>query len=241
MDDHGYQLTNKQTMGRILIVEDDERLRSALQLALREQGFSVTGVGDADSGLKRARGDDPDLVLVDIMLPGASGLDLCRSIRQTSSVPIIIVTARDDSHDVVAGLEAGADDYVTKPFVTQELAARIRALLRRTRSVPYQSESMDFGQLVIYPEQGRVMRSGEELALTRTEFMLLCELAQNPMRVMSRDTLLTNVWGYDYFGDGRVVDAHVRRLRKKIEPDPSEPRYVTTVRGLGYRFEPPET
>jgi DNA-binding response OmpR family regulator len=232
-------LTSTQTMGRILIVEDDDRLRSALKLALREHGFSVSGVGDADSGLRLLATEDPDLVLVDIMLPGASGLDLCRNIRNSSNVPIIIVTARDDSHDVVAGLEAGADDYVTKPFVMPELAARIRALLRRTRFTQVQDESMDFGDLIIYPEQGRVERHGEDVSLTRTEFMLLCELAQNPMKVLSRDVLLTRVWGYDYFGDGRVVDAHIRRLRKKIESDPSDPSYVVTVRGLGYRFEPP--
>lgn len=226
-------------MGRILIVEDDDRLRSALKLALREHGFAVSGVGDADSGLRLLAKEDPDLVLVDIMLPGASGLDLCRNIRTDSNVPIIIITARDDSHDVVAGLEAGADDYVTKPFVMPELAARIRALLRRTRFTPEQEESLSYGELVIYPEQGRVEHHGEDVSLTRTEFMLLCELAQNPMKVLSRDILLTNVWGYDYFGDGRVVDAHIRRLRKKIEADPSNPTFVVTVRGLGYRFEPP--
>ena len=232
-------MTSTQTLGRILIVEDDDRLRSALKLALKEQGFSVSGVGDAASGLQQVVSEEPDLVLVDIMLPGASGLDLCRDIRQGSNVPIIIITARDDSHDVVAGLEAGADDYVTKPFVMPELAARIRALLRRTRFEPEQDTSLDFGDLIIYPEQGRVECRGEEVSLTRTEFMLLCELAQNPMRVLSRDVLLTNVWGYNYFGDGRVVDAHIRRLRKKIESDPSDPGLVVTVRGLGYRFEPP--
>lgn len=223
----------------ILIVEDDDRLRSALRLALNDEGFTVEEVGDADSGLERLTATRPDLVLVDIMLPGASGLDLCRSIRQTSNVPIIIVTARDDSHDVVAGLEAGADDYVTKPFVIKELAARIRALLRRTRLPEDDPPTMVFGDLVVAPEEGRVTRSGEEVLLTRIEFLLLCELARNPGRVMSRDLLLENVWGYDYFGDGRVVDAHVRRLRTKIEPDPSEPTHVVTVRGLGYRFETP--
>lgn len=173
------------------------------------------------------------------MLPGASGLDMCRSIRQSSNVPIIIITARDDSHDVVAGLEAGADDYVTKPFVIKELAARIRALLRRTRVSGDEPPTMEFGDLVIAPEQGRVTRGEEEVSLTRIEFLLLCELARRPNRVLSRDVLLENVWGYDYFGDGRVVDAHIRRLRKKIEPNPSEPSYVVTVRGLGYRFEIP--
>lgn len=226
-------------MGLILIVEDDDRLRSALRLALREEGFAVEDVGDSESALSRLTTTIPDLILIDIMLPGSSGLDLCRTVRQSSNVPIIIVTARDDSHDVVAGLEAGADDYVTKPFVMKELAARVRALLRRTRSAADEPGSMSYGDLVILPEEGRVTIGGEEISLTRTEFLLLCELAQSPRRVMSRDLLLANVWGYDYFGDGRVVDAHVRRLRKKIEPDPSEPVYVVTVRGLGYRFEPP--
>lgn len=231
--------TTTQALGLILVVEDDMRLRSALRLALREEGFAVEDVGDSESALHRLTTTVPDLILIDIMLPGSSGLDLCRTVRQSSNIPIIIVTARDDSHDVVAGLEAGADDYVTKPFVMKELAARVRALLRRTRDAASEPESMSYGDLVILPEQGRVTHGGEEISLTRTEFLLLCELAQSPRRVMSRDLLLANVWGYDYFGDGRVVDAHVRRLRKKIEPDPSDPTYVVTVRGLGYRFEPP--
>lgn len=229
----------EQSQGSILIVEDDDRLRSALRLALSDEGFAVDDVPDAASALSRLDVGDPDLVLVDIMLPRVSGLDLCRSIRQSSNVPIIIVTARDDSHDVVAGLESGADDYVTKPFVIKELAARIRALLRRARLPEDEPPAMVFGDLVISPEQGRVSRAGEEVPLTRTEFLLLCELAGSANRVLSRDVLLENVWGYDYFGDGRVVDAHVRRLRKKIEPDPSQPRFVVTVRGLGYRFEAP--
>lgn len=230
----------QQTLGLILIVEDDDRLRSALRLALRDEGFTVETAMDAESGMQRLTATDPDLVLVDIMLPGsANGFDLCRSIRQSSNVPIIVVTARDDSHDVVAGLEAGADDYVTKPFVIKELAARIRALLRRSRIAEEDGTAMEFGGMLISPEEGRVIIGGEEISLTRTEFLLLCELAQHPNRVMSRDVLLENVWGYDYFGDTRVVDAHVRRLRTKIEPDPSEPVYVVTVRGLGYRFEPP--
>ena len=227
-------------LGRILIVEDDDRLRGSLRLALKDEGFVVEDVPDAEGGLRRHQENPADLVLVDLMLPGASGLDLCRALRQSSNVPIIIVTARHDSHDVVAGLEAGADDYVTKPFVMKELAARIRALLRRIRSVDDPDECLVYGDLRIYPQQGRVTRQGEEVQLTRTEFLLLCELSQSPRRVLSRDILLTNVWGYQYFGDGRVVDVHIRRLRKKIEDDPSDPRFVVTVRGLGHRFEPPE-
>lgn len=228
-------------MGLLLIVEDDDRLRSALRLAMKDEGFDVEVVPDAESGLERLSSMDPDLILVDIMLPGANGLDFCRAVRQRSNVPIIVVTARDDSHDVVAGLEAGADDYVTKPFIVKELAARIRALLRRIRFTEADSDVMVFGDLVIAPEAGRASKDGEDLQLTRIEFLLLCELARSPNRVKSRDVLLENVWGYDYFGDGRVVDAHVRRLRKKIESNPSEPEFVVTVRGLGYRFETPES
>lgn len=223
----------------ILIVEDDEGVRRSLELALAEEGHAAKPVADAEAGFDAFQSLKPDLVLIDIMLPGESGLDLCRRLRQVSQVPIIMVTARDDSHDVVAGLEVGADDYVTKPFVFKELAARIRALLRRTRTPNEDGKPLRFGELVILRDQGRVTRGNEELSLTRTELLLLCELAGSPRRVFSREQLLANVWGYDYFGDGRVVDAHIRRLRKKIEPDPSDPTYVVTARGLGYRFEPP--
>lgn len=230
--------STNDTRETVLIVEDDRRLRDALTLALTDEGFAVTGVGDAESGLASFAEVAPDIVLVDLMLPGSSGLELTRELRRVSDVPVIIVTARDDSHDVVAGLESGADDYVTKPFVMKELAARIRALLRRTRRTVEPSDTLTFGDLAIHPSEGRVTRAGDDIALTKIEFLLLCELAQAPKRVLSRDILLANVWGYDYFGDGRVVDAHIRRLRTKIEDDPSNPERVVTVRGLGYRFEP---
>jgi DNA-binding response OmpR family regulator len=225
-------------LGRLLVVEDDERLRDALKLALRDEGYVVAVAADADSGYASFSSDLPDLVLIDVVLPGRSGLELCRQIRRAHQVPIIVITARDDSHDVVAGLESGADDYVTKPFVFKELAARIRALLRRTRMEEGGADRLEFADLVVIPEEGRVTVRGEDVALTRTEFLLLCELAQEHRRVLSRDRLLTNVWGYTYFGDGRVVDAHIRRLRKKIEPDPSDPTFIVTVRGLGYKFDP---
>lgn len=232
--------TTPAPQAHILIVEDDDSVRRALTLALRDEGHSVEAVGEGTSAMESFRARVPDLVLIDVMLPGSSGLDLCRTIRQTSQVPIIMVTARDDSHDVVAGLEAGADDYVTKPYVFKELAARIRAALRRTANVDDADGAMlRYPGIEISRDQGRVARDGVEIPLTRTELLLLCELAESPRRVFSRDQLLMNVWGYDYFGDGRVVDAHVRRLRKKIEPDPSNPTYVVTVRGLGYRFDPP--
>jgi DNA-binding response OmpR family regulator len=222
----------------VLVVEDDDRIRAALRLALGDEGYHVVDVPDAEAALLRLRETPPDLVLVDLMLPGMSGLDLCHQIRRSSDLPIIVVSARDDSHDVVAGLEAGADDYVTKPFVFKELAARIRALMRRTQGEMPGPARLRFGDLVVLVEEGTVLRNGEAIDLTRTEFLLLCELVDNPRRVLSREQLLTSVWGYDYFGDGRIVDAHIARLRKKIEPDPSAPAYVTTVRGLGYRFVP---
>lgn len=226
---------------RILVVEDDGRLRDALRLALEEEGYVVDGVADARAGMEAFAEKSPDLVLIDLVLPGGSGLDLCKELRREHDTPIIIITARDDSHDVVAGLESGADDYVTKPFVFKELSARIRALLRRFRMADDGAgqSRMVFGDLEILPDEGRVVRAGEEVALTRTEFLLLCELAGSNRRVLSRERLLDGVWGYTYFGDGRVVDAHIRRLRKKIEPDPSQPQYVLTVRGLGYKFDPP--
>ncbi|MCB0981152.1 MAG: response regulator transcription factor, partial [Ilumatobacter sp.] len=179
----------------------------------------------------------PDVVLIDIMLPGIDGFELCRSLRRNSDVPIVMVTARNDTHDVVAGLEAGADDYLTKPFAPKELSARIRALLRRIRPISPNHAKLTFGDLEIVPDEGKVTRAGEELHLTKTEFRLLCELAQNPGRVFSRESLLDKVWGYDYFGDGRLVDVHVRRLRTKVEADPANPRHVVTVRGLGYRLQ----
>lgn len=226
---------------RILIVEDDEGVRRSLGLALGDEGYDVVLTENAAEALAAFEAAAPDLMLVDVMLPGQNGLDLCRAIRQISMVPVIMVTARDDSHDVVAGLEAGADDYVTKPFVFKELTARIRALLRRIRvEGPGESTTMRFGDLEIARDEGRVSKSGENLSLTKIEFELLCELASSPKRVFSRDQLLSNVWGYDYFGDGRVVDAHIRRLRKKIEDEPSDPTLVLTVRGLGYKFMPPD-
>jgi DNA-binding response OmpR family regulator len=167
-----------------------------------------------------------------------SGFDLCRNLRRFSDVPIVVVTARSDTHDVVAGLEAGADDYLTKPFAPKELSARIRALLRRARPSAVGHSLLVFGDLEIVPDEGRVTLAGQELALTKTEFRLLCELAQDPGGVFSREVLLDRVWGYGYFGDGRLVDVHVRRLRTKVEVDPAHPRHIVTVRGLGYRLQP---
>ncbi|SOC50069.1 DNA-binding response regulator, OmpR family, contains REC and winged-helix (wHTH) domain [Blastococcus aggregatus] len=221
----------------VLIIEDDPRIRRILQMTLQREGLEVAEAESGEAGLEHLGERDFDVVLLDLMLPGKDGFEVCREIRRTSNVPIIMVTARGDSHDVVAGLEAGADDYVSKPFVAKELSARIRALARRTRS-PEPRVRISVGELEIAPHDGTVTRNGELVNLTRTEFRLLCELAEEPGRVLSREDLLQRVWGYDYFGDSRLVDVHVRRLRKKVEEDPGQPTVVTTVRGMGYRIPP---
>ncbi|MBG7603585.1 MAG: response regulator transcription factor [Actinobacteria bacterium] len=222
---------------RILAVEDDERIRSAVKLALEDEGWTVDEAESGEEAIEIFQRSNPNVVLIDIMLPGIDGFELCRSLRRTSDVPIVMVTARNDTHDVVAGLEAGADDYLTKPFAPKELSARIRALLRRARPSAHGHARLSFGDLELIPDEGKVLRDGEEVHLTKTEFRLLCELAESPGKVLSREALLDKVWGYDYFGDGRLVDVHVRRLRTKVEADPANPRHVVTVRGLGYRLQ----
>ncbi|MCY4069015.1 MAG: response regulator transcription factor [Acidimicrobiaceae bacterium] len=222
---------------RILTVEDDERIRTALRLALEDEGWEVEEVSAGEDALVAFDRAPADIVLVDIMLPGIDGFDICRAIRKSSDVPIVMITARSDTHDVVAGLEAGADDYLTKPFAPKELSARIRALLRRVRSSAGDSEIV-FDDLRILPDEGVVRVSGAEAQLTKTELRLLVELASSPGRVFSREVLLERVWDLGYFGDGRLVDVHVRRLRTKIEPDPANPRHVVTVRGRGYKLQP---
>ena len=229
---------------RLLTIEDDDDVRLMLKMVLEDEGYEISEAASAAAGLTRFVADEPDLVLIDLRLPDQSGFDVCRTIRQTSDVPIIIVSAQESSFDVVAGLEAGADDYVTKPFVPKELAARIRAHLRRVRggggANPTSNEATKyvFGDLDIRPDEGVARRGGVELQLTKTEFHLLCHFAKNVGRVFSREQLLEYVWGYDYLGDGRLVDAHIRRLRTKVEVDPANPHHIVTVRGLGYKFQP---
>jgi DNA-binding response OmpR family regulator len=222
----------------ILAVEDDERIRTAVRLALEDEGWDVEEAESGERALEVFGGGPFDVVLIDLMLPGIDGFELCRSLRRNSDVPIVMVTARTDTHDVVAGLEAGADDYLTKPFEPKELSARIRALLRRVRPSTPGHTHLRFGDLEVIPDEGVVRRDGVEVHLTKTEFRLLVELASSPGRVHSREHLLEKVWGYDYFGDGRLVDVHVRRLRTKVEADPAMPRHVVTVRGLGYKLQP---
>jgi len=223
---------------RILTVEDDERIRTAVKMALEDEGWEVVEAESGEQAIDAFSSQPTDVVLIDLMLPGIDGFELCRTIRRTSDVPILMVTARTDTHDVVAGLEAGADDYVTKPFQPKELSARIRALLRRARPAETGNPHLRFGDLEVIPAEGVVRSAGDEVHLTKTEFRLLCGLASAPGRVFSREQLLERVWGYDYFGDGRLVDVHVRRLRTKVEPDAANPRHVVTVRGLGYKLQP---
>ena len=222
---------------KILAVEDDGRIRAAVKLALEDEGWTVDEAASGEEAVILFLREPSDVVLIDIMLPGIDGFELCRTIRRSSDVPIVMVTARSDTHDVVAGLEAGADDYLTKPFAPKELSARIRALLRRARPSVAGQSKLTFGELEVMPEEGMILRAGQEVHLTKTEFRLICELAQNPGKVLSREQLLDQVWGYGYFGDGRLVDVHIRRLRTKVEDDPANPRHVVTVRGLGYRLQ----
>jgi len=222
----------------LLFIEDDDAIRLALSLALEDEGYSVRQAANGADGLSAFADGSCDLVLLDLRLPDMSGFEVCRAMRVKSIVPIIIITAQTDTVDMVAGLEAGADDYVTKPVVPKELAARIRALLRRVhlQDVPSAPASVTFGDIELRREQGIVLRGGEELSLTKTEFRLLCEFADHAGAVLSRDQLLERVWGYEYLGDSRLVDAHVRRLRVKIEEHADDPQLIVTARGVGYRL-----
>lgn len=221
-----------------LLVEDDARIRQSLALALDDEGFTVIQAVSGEDALQELESTDvgPDIVLLDVMMPGISGIEVCRRIRESSDVPIIMITARADTSDVILGLEAGADDYVTKPLVAAELAARIRALLRRSTADPTRGTGPILIQSVsIDAARGLVSRDGAAIHLTKTELRLLCELAAANGRVVSRESLLERVWGYGYFGDTRLLDVHIRRLRRKIEIDASLPDIVLTVRGQGYR------
>jgi DNA-binding response OmpR family regulator len=225
--------------GRILIVDDDEDIRIQTSVLLRDEGYEIDEAATSGDAISHFQRRPADCVLLDVMLPDGSGFDTCRTLRGSSDVPIIMVTARTDTYDVVAGLEAGADDYVTKPFEMKELAARIRAMLRRTRFQDSGTSRIVLGGRVeILPDEAVVRCDGDEVHLTRTEFRLLCELAENPGRLYTREVLLESVWGYEYVGDTKLVDAHVHRLRSKIERDPSEPQHVVTVRGLGFKAVP---
>lgn len=225
-------------MPKILIVEDEATVRETLAVNLRSEGYDVVTTADGSDGLRLAREQAPDLILLDLMLPELDGLSVCRLLRRDSDVPIIMLTARGTEMDRITGLETGADDYVVKPFSLGELLARVRANLRRVRAENRTAATrLTAGDLALDLLARRARRDQAELKLTHREFDLLAELMRNQGAVLSRDLLLNRVWGYDYVGDSHTVDVHIRWLREKIEADPSAPRRITTVRGVGYRFE----
>lgn len=222
---------------RVLVIEDDPSVGELIVLHLERAGFSADLEADGLTGLEAARSRPYDLIVLDLMLPRLDGFELCRSVRAESSVPIVMVTARTAVADVVAGLELGADDYITKPFDTVELVARARAAVRAHAPAPT-GAILTRGDLEIHLDGFQVFLAGRPVALTATEFRLLREMAQHPGEVLSRGDLLERVWGYDYLGDSRLVDMAVKRVRDKLGDDPRQPTYLATVRGAGYRFEP---
>ncbi|TMK99904.1 MAG: response regulator transcription factor [Actinobacteria bacterium] len=223
---------------RVLLVEDDPSIREIASLGLKEAGFRVTAAVDGREGLTRALHDPFDAIVLDVMLPSLDGFEVCREIRKQSRVPIVMLTARTDTLDVVVGLESGADDYVTKPFEMPELVARVRAVLRRAQAAPEETR-LSVGLLEVDPAGFTARKDGKDLSLTATEFRLLLEMARRPGQVFTRELLLQRVWNYDYLGDSRLVDVAVQRLRAKLEEDPAHPRMIKTVRGVGYRLERP--
>ncbi len=226
----------------VLVVEDEPNLLAALEYDLEQQGYDILTATDGESGLRVAQSENPDLVILDVMLPRLDGFEVCRILRRQSNVPILMLTARSEEMDRVVGLELGADDYVTKPFNRMELLARVRNMLRRTSAPvvgrsPNESEIIRSGDLIINLTSRTITLGDEPLAMKPREFSLLKLLASNKGRAFSRDQILERLWGHDYIGDSRTVDVHIRWLREKIEPEPSQPRRIVTLRGFGYRFD----
>jgi two-component system response regulator MtrA len=234
----GFTKCDDVTMkARVLVVDDDPALAEMLTIVLRGEGFDTAVVAEGNRALPALRELRPDLVLLDLMLPGINGIDVCKAIRAESGVPIVMLTAKSDTVDIVLGLESGADDYVVKPFKPKELVARVRARLRRTDSEP--AEMLSIGDLTIDVPGHEVTRDGVAIQLTPLEFDLLVALARKPRQVFTREVLLEQVWGYRHAADTRLVNVHVQRLRSKVETDPEHPEVVLTVRGVGYKAGPP--
>ncbi len=226
-------------MAKVLVVDDESSIVNIISYNLKKEGYEVITAEDGEEGLELALSEKPDLILLDIMMPKMDGYEVCRKIREKSNVPIIMLTARADEVDKVIGLEMGADDYVTKPFGNRELIARVKAHLRRSKAkeMPVENGNVqDFGDITIDFDRYEVTKRGEVINLTTREFELLTFLATQRTQIFNRETLLEKVWGYEYFGDVRAVDVTIRRLREKIEDDPSKPRYIITKRGIGYYF-----
>jgi two-component system response regulator RegX3 len=223
---------------RILLVEDEESLAESIRYSLEREGYAVSVAGDGRVAIERFRADTPDLVILDLMLPEMSGLDVCRMIRENSTVPIVMVTAKDSEADKVTGLELGADDYVTKPFSVRELVSRIRAHLRRVRmqAPPGGDEILNGGPIEMDVARHEVRIEGQPVAFPPKEFELLQAFLARKGRLLTREHLIEEIWGYDYVGDTKTLDVHVKRIRQKIEDDPHEPQLLLTVRGLGYKF-----
>jgi two-component system, OmpR family, response regulator MtrA len=221
---------------KVLVVEDDASILEIVALGLSRAGFEVRAEGDGIRALEKFQSERFDAVVLDVMLPNMNGISLCRAIRATSGIPIVMVTAKTETEDVVAGLEVGADDYITKPFEIPELVARLRAVLRRVTGSGNEKR-MQAGSVAIDVAAHRVQKNEREVELTATEFKLLVELARNEGNVLTRGVLLDRVWGYDFLGDSRVVDMAIKRLRSKVEDDPADPQLIQTVRGVGYRLD----
>ena len=224
-------------MAKILLIEDEDSIRESVAFLLEKEGFIVTQANDGLIGVETFEKEKADLILLDLMLPGIDGLEICKRVRKTSNVPIIMLTAKDTELDKVLGLELGADDYITKPFSSRELTARVKAMLRRFSEPLENNEVTTTKSVVVDPVKHKVFVRGEEIKLPLKEFDLLHYLTQNPGRVLTREQIIDRIWGHDYFGDTKTLDVHIKRIREKVEKNPNSPEIIQTIRGLGYKFE----
>ena len=224
-------------MTKILLIEDEDSIRESVAFLLEKEGFIVVQENDGLRGVETFEKENSDLILLDLMLPGLDGLEVCKRIRKSSNVPIIMLTAKDTELDKVLGLELGADDYITKPFSSRELTARVKAILRRVKESFEANDVVETKTVVVDPLKHKVFVRGEEIKLPLKEFDLLLYLSQNPGRVLTREQIIDRIWGHDYFGDTKTFDVHIKRIRSKIEKNPNNPEIIQTIRGLGYKFE----